>query len=40
MVAEFINEHNGYLKLTPEEYSANLSLLKRARVFLEHWVHR
>ena len=38
MVAEFINEHNGYLKLTPEEYSANLSLFKRTRVFLKHWV--
>ena len=38
MVAEFIDEHNGYLKLTPEEHSANLSLLKCARVLLEYWV--
>ena len=40
MVAEFIDEHNGYLQLTPEEQAANPSLPKSARAFLEYGAER
>ena len=40
MVADFIDEHNGYLQLTPEEHAANPSLPQSARAFLEYGAER
>ncbi len=40
MVSDFINEHNGYLKLTDDEYARGLTiypqLKQQAREFLEY----
>ena len=36
MVSEFIDEHNGFMKLCPEEHAANPSLPESSRSSLEY----
>ena len=40
MVSEFIDKHNSFLKISPEEHAANPSLPELSRVFLEYGVER